>query len=131
MLEVYGKAVFFAEVSFQGREKVFIAIYGFAADAAYQMVVVLFVGVVVNQSVSYLAFIDAAGFLQKLQGAVDGRFADALNPGLDAGYDFFCGEAAGVIVQYIGNQPALGRQFQPLFFHLGNATHSNYTWSQL
>lgn len=113
MLEFDTEAVFFAERLLHGFENITAAINGFAAPAAYQVMVMSFLLVVIDALFAQLAFIDTAGFFQQVQGTVDGGLIDPGHPGLDVPDNFLSGKVAFGIMDDIHDEPPLGGQFKP------------------
>ena len=67
MLEVNLETVLFVKRSLHREKKVFIAVCAFATSPAYQVMMMPFFGMVVDESITEFAFEHAAQFLQKLQ----------------------------------------------------------------
>jgi hypothetical protein len=66
MLQVNVKAVLLAERTFYWRKKVLSQIYGFAAFAAHEVMVMAILGMVVDGLVTHLAFEYTTGFFQEV-----------------------------------------------------------------
>ena len=72
MPEADRKAIIVGEQFLESGEKVFFAFDGTATFAANEMMMVAFVGVVINELVADLALVNATGFLQEFEGTVNG-----------------------------------------------------------
>lgn len=115
MFEISFKAVLFGQAFFNIQENVLSAINGFAAFMADQMMVMTFLGMVINEMIILLAFDYAAGFFQNIQSAVDSRFVDSLHLLLDLSDNILGGQVFRGIMDNVNYQPPLGRQFVAFF----------------
>jgi len=74
-----------------------------------------FFRVVIDEIITDTASINAAGFYQEFQRAVNGGLIDAGHPGLYMSYDFLSGKMPVGLVDYIHNQHTLRGQLEPFF----------------
>jgi hypothetical protein len=123
VLQVGLKAVPIFERLLEQGGDIFVTFDGAAAYLADQVMVVAFLGVVIDDAVSKLAFIDAAGFFQEFQGAVDGGLVHPRHARPHVLDDVFGGEVLDVVVDELDDETPLGRQPHPLLFQHGQATH--------
>ena len=72
MLEISSEVKFLPERPLYRREKVFIAIYRLTTLTAYQVMMMPFLGVVIDKLIADFALIHTTGLFQKCQRAVDG-----------------------------------------------------------
>jgi len=94
----------------------FIAIDAFTAFTADDVVMMAFIGVMVDEFIIHLAFEYAVQPLKQLQRAVDRRFIDAGHFTLNGSDDLLSCEVGAGFVYDIQNQPSLGGQFKPFLF---------------
>jgi hypothetical protein len=83
MVEIYVETVLFFEFTLQLFKQVFITIDSFAATAAYQVMMMSFLGVVVNGLIVQFALIDTARIFKEFESAVDGGFVYSRHSFLD------------------------------------------------
>jgi hypothetical protein len=95
------------------------------------MVVVAFVGVMVNRFTINLAPEHTAQIHQEIEGAVDCRFVDAGHPGLNEADNFISSQVVAGRMDNVQDQLALGGQLESIVSKNVTATHCYCTWLQL
>ncbi len=74
------------------KEKGLTAFDGLAAFLAYQVMMMAFLGVMVDEMVTGLTLEDTPGLLEDFQGAIDSRFVHSRHLALHTVDDMLCGE---------------------------------------
>jgi hypothetical protein len=131
MIKIDMKSVFLSQQSFQRGQQGFVTLDGPAALPAHQVMVMPFLGMVVDKLVVQFTFKNAAGPLQELQRAVDGGLVDTGHLFPDMFDDFLGGEMTFGIVDDIRNQYSLRGELEASGFQSTNATHRFCTRLQL
>jgi hypothetical protein len=104
------KVIILAERPLQRREKILIAVNGFTAPGAYQVMVVSIFGMMIDKVVAQSAFINGSCFYQEFQRAVDRGLIDSRHIVPDMPYDFLGGEMAFSFVDNIHDEHSLRGQ---------------------
>jgi hypothetical protein len=115
MFEISFEAVLLGQAFFDIQKNVLAAIYGLAAFMTDQMMVMAFLGMMIDEMAIHLAFDHAARVFQNIQSAVDSRFVDSPQLLLDFGDDILSGQVFRGIMDNINYEPPLGRQFVAFF----------------
>lgn len=106
MLEVNPKTIFFLQRSFHRTENVLIALYGIAAFTAYQMVVMSFLGVMIDDTVIGFALEYTLMLFQEIQRAINSRFVDMRVFSMNMVNNFLSREMIALVVDIVQNHPA-------------------------
>jgi hypothetical protein len=116
MFEIDAKIVLIAQSFFYRPEKHFIAFNTFTAPGAHQVMVVPFLGVVVNHMVAGLTFQNTTQMLENIQVAVNRGFIHSRHLFMDMRDYFFRRQMRLRIVEIIRHQFTLRRKFEPVCF---------------
>jgi hypothetical protein len=128
MLEVRGKPIVLHERPSHVIEEVLRAFERFAASAADQVMVMSFVGVVVDEVIAGFALDDATQALESVQRAVDRGLVDSGHLALHVPDDVLRREMGAGIVEDVSNQSSLWSEPEAFFPYRLETTHRYCTW---
>jgi hypothetical protein len=131
VVKMSAKAVIVLEEPFYLTKEVIRAFLGPSTTGAHQMMVVSFLGMVVNEAAPGVALDDTSCLFQYVKRPVDGRLVDPGHPLLDVVDNLLGGKVCMTVMDDIDYEPSLRRQLQALSFQRFKATHRNCTWLQV